>query len=150
MMQYSTTHRLFPGEKKTRYSTVQTRRKRRIFTGEIEYLDNVTYYIFDSEQNIPSTRSGSVRLCGYLTHFERHVEYRAQRKNPRPCEVCGDDSYTVCGLCHVPLHFFPKIGFQKKKTCFLKYHSNKFFGCLEKPKTNGRNQSKFGPEFGIR
>ena len=65
--------------------------------------------MFDASQNKTSTRSGSARLCGDLTDFERHVESQAQRKHPRPCEACGADSYTICGLCHVQLKFFPQI-----------------------------------------
>ena len=39
-------------------------------TGEIECLENVTYPMFDAAHNKPNTRSGSARLCGYLTDFE--------------------------------------------------------------------------------
>ena len=101
---------------------------------------------FDATQNKPITRSGSARLCRYLTYFERHVEYRARRRHPRPREACGADSYTICELCNIPFHFFPQRALQKNKTCFLKYHSEKFFGLAQsdstligKLKMNGRN-----------
>ena len=84
--------------------------------------------MFDAAQNKPSTRSGSVRLCGDLTYFEQHVESRAKRKNSRPCEACGADSYTIFVLFNVPLHFLTRRGWQTKKTCFLKFHSDAFFG----------------------
>ena len=74
MLQYSTTHQLFLGDEKMRASTVQTRRKHRRVTGELECLDNITYSMFDAAHNKPSTRSGSERLCGYLTEFKQHVE----------------------------------------------------------------------------
>ena len=74
MLQYSPTHQLFPGDEKRRASTVQTKRKRRRVTGGLECLEIFTYSMFDVAQNKPSTRSGSARLCGDLTDFERHVE----------------------------------------------------------------------------
>ena len=89
---------------------------------------NFTHSMLNAEQNKISTRSVSARLCGDLTGFERHIEYWAQRKNPRPCEACGADSYTICGWCNVPLHFFPQIGYQTRNTFFIKYHSDTFFG----------------------
>ena len=70
MMQYSPTHKLFPGDKKMRASTVQTKSKCRRVKGELECLDNVTYYMFDAAQNKTNTRSRSKRLCGNLTYFE--------------------------------------------------------------------------------
>ena len=118
-----------------RASTVQTRSKHKRVTGELECIDNVTYSMVDASQNKPSTRSGLERLCGDLTDFERHVESRAQYKNPRPCEACGADSYTICGLCNVPLHFFPRRGCQTKKTCFIKYHSDTLFGLARSDST---------------
>ena len=139
-------------------STVQTKRKRRRVTGKLECLGNVTYYMFDAEQNKTSTRSGSTRLCGDLTYFEWHVESRARRKNPRLYEACGADSYTICGLWHVQLNFFPQIGWQTKKTCFLKYHSDAFFGLSRSDSTllgktkkwmEGTNQTNFVPECRI-
>ena len=74
ILQYSPTHQLFPGDKKTRASKAQTIRKQGRVTGELECLENVTHYILDTEKNKPSTRSGSTRFCGYLTGFERCVE----------------------------------------------------------------------------
>ena len=127
-MKHSPTHKLFPGNKKMRASAVQTRRKRRRVTDELECLDNITYYMFDAAQNKNITRSGSAILCVDLIEFERHVEFRAQRKNPRPREACGADFYTIFGLCNVPLHFLLQIRCQTKKTCFLQYHSDQFFG----------------------
>ena len=127
---------------------MQRKSNRKRVTAELECLDNVTYSMFDAEQNKPSTKYGSARLCGNLTDFERHVEYRAQRKHPRPCEACGAGSYNICGLYNVPLHFFPQRVFQTKKTCFIKYHSEVFFGLaqsdstfLGKLKINGGNQA---------
>ena len=114
---------------------MQTKIKRRRVTGELECLDNVTYSMVDASQNKPITRSGSERLCGDLTDFERHVESRAQSKNPRPCEACGADSYTICGLFNVPLLFLPQRGFQTKKTCFLKYHPDTVFGLARSDST---------------
>ena len=110
MLQYSPTHQLFPGDEKMRASMVQTKEKRRIVTGELECLEKFTYYMFDAAQNKHSTRSVSERLCGDLTDFERHIESRAQRKNPRPCEAYDADYYNISGLCNFPLHFFPQIG----------------------------------------
>ena len=69
MLQYSPTHQLFPGEDKTRSSTVQTKTKRRRVKCELEFLDNVTYYMFDGTQNKFITRSGSEILCRDLTYF---------------------------------------------------------------------------------
>ena len=57
-----------------RASMVQKKMKHRRVTGDLECLENVTYSMFDLAQNKPSTRSGSARLCGDLTDFERHVE----------------------------------------------------------------------------
>ena len=74
MLQYSPTHQLFPGDKKARASTMQMKMKRRRVTGELECLKHVTYSMFDAAQNKPNIRSGSVRLCGDLIDFERHVE----------------------------------------------------------------------------
>ena len=70
MLQYSPTHKLFPGDKKMRASTVQTKRKRSRVTGKLECLENITYYMFDAAHNKTSTRSGSESLCGYLKYFE--------------------------------------------------------------------------------
>ena len=122
MLQYLPTYWLFPVDNKSRASTLHMKRKYRRVTSEIECLDNVTYSMFDVAKNKPNTRSGSARLCGYLTYFERHVESQAQRKNPRPCEACGSDSCNICGLCNVPIQFFPQIWCHTKKTCFLKYN----------------------------
>ena len=121
------THLLFPGDKKRRASTVQTRSKCRRFTVDIECLDNVTYSMFDASQNKPSTRSVSARLCGYFKEFEQHVESWAQRKNLGPCEACDADYYTICGLCNVPIHFFQQRVCKKNKTWLLKYHSDTLF-----------------------
>ena len=63
--------------------------------------------MFGAAQNKTYTISGSARLCGYLIDFERHVEYLAQCKYPRPCKACGADSYIIFGLCNLPLQFFP-------------------------------------------
>ena len=114
---------------------VQTKRKSRRVTGEIECLDNVKYSMFYAAHNKSSTRSGSVRLCGDLTDFEQHVESRAQQNNPKPCEACGADYYTTCVLCNAPLHFFPQRGCHTKNTCFLKYHSDAFFGLARSDST---------------
>ena len=157
MLQYSPTHQLFPGDEKMKASMVQTKRKRRRVTGELECIENVTYSMFYVAQNKPSTRSVSERLCGDLIDFERHVEYWAQRKNPRPCEAYGADYYNICGLCNFPLHFFPQIGWHIKKTCLLKYHSEAFFELeqsdstfLEKYKgMEGTKQTNFGTECSI-
>ena len=73
MLQYSPNHQLLTGDEKMRASTVQTKNKHRRVTSEIEYLENVTYSIFDATQNKSSTISRSARLCGYLTDFERHI-----------------------------------------------------------------------------
>ena len=53
---------------------MQMKMKRRRVTGELECLKHVTYSMFDAAQNKPNIRSGSVRLCGDLIDFERHVE----------------------------------------------------------------------------
>ena len=104
--------------------------------------------MFDAAQNKTRTKSGSERLCGDLTRFERHVESRAQRKNPRLCEACSSDYYNICGLYNVPLHFLPQRGCHTNKICFLKYHSDTLFGLvwsdstlIGKTKMNGRNQA---------
>ena len=87
--------------------------------------------MFDAARNKPITRTGSARLCGYSTYFERQVESWAQCKNNRPYEACGDDSYSICVLYNVPLHFFPQKGFQTKNTWVLKYNSDKIFGLAQ-------------------
>ena len=67
--------------------------------------------MFDEAQNKPSTRFGSAILCGYLIDSKRYVESRAQCKNPRLCEACGADYYTICGLYNAPLQFLSQRGF---------------------------------------
>ena len=80
MLQYSPTHRLFPSYGKMRATTFQTKINHRRLKYDLECLENITYSMFDSSQNKPSARSGSVRLCGELTDFEQHVESQSQRK----------------------------------------------------------------------
>ena len=48
-----------------------------------------------------------------------------------PCEACGADSYTICELYNSPLHFSSQILCQTKNKCFLKYHSDTFFGLAQ-------------------
>ena len=91
--------------------------------------------MFDSAQNKPSTKYGSARLCVYLTDYERHLEYRAQLKNSIPCEAFGADSYNICGLCNAPIKLFSKREFHTNTTCFLKYHSDIFFGLARSDST---------------
>ena len=111
------------------------KRKRRSVTCEIECLDNVTYSMFDFSQKKLSTRSVSMRLCGYLTYFERHVKSWAQHKNPIPYGAYDADYYNIFGLCNAPLHFLPQRGCRTKKTCFLKYHSGALFGLARSDST---------------
>ena len=69
------------------------------------------------------------RLCGDLEKFQKHIDSVASSNNVKPCEVCGLDCYTTCGLFkRAPYHFSPQKGSHKSKTCVAQYHSGHFFG----------------------
>ena len=92
-------------------------------------------------------RRGKSRLCGNLSHFERHVEsVQTGKKHPLSCRVCGEQCYSVCGLCNKPLHFFPNRGKNMGKSCFLEYHNDSFFGlAVEDCKVMQKRKSDWTP-----
>jgi len=110
----------------------------------------------DPDDNHPINRSllqraigrrGKSRLCGNLAQFERHVEsVETGKKHPLSCRVCGEQCYSICGLCNKPLHFFPNRGKNLGKNCFLEYHNDSFFGlAVEDCKVMNKRKSDWVP-----
>ena len=55
-----------------------------------------------------SGRGENSRLCGDLTRLNKHIKsIQTSLKHPKQCKVCGQDAYSICGLCKAPLHYLP-------------------------------------------
>jgi hypothetical protein len=69
------------------------------------------------------------RLCGDLSHLQQHINAAVTAmKRPKVCHVCGEQAYSMCGLCDVALHYFSKRGAHAGAECYVLYHSDAFFG----------------------
>ena len=70
------------------------------------------------------------RLCGCLDDLLKHIHHVKKIKCAKQCEVCGKDTYTTCSLCpgNPGVHFFPTKGESKGQDCFVRFHSDDFFG----------------------
>jgi hypothetical protein len=142
MLQYKPTRRKYPGDSNMRAATQQSRRARQERTDATNQnlLEDMTQAgdedpvddgnpINKSVLQRAIGRRGKSRLCGNLSHFERHVQSVVTgKKHPLSCRVCGDHCYSVCTMCDKPLHFFPNRGKNVGKNCFLEYHNDSFFG----------------------
>ena len=82
----------------------------------------------------------SSRLCGDLGKLCHHTSSIIRLKKPRICAWCGENTYTMCGVCKdtsgktIPLHYNSKKDTMKSKLCFYHYHDDMKFGL-------GRNDS---------
>ena len=56
-------------------------------------------------KGVRHTRHRTGRLCGDMEIFQKHVLSRVNLNNPKPFEVCGIYSYTICGLCKATIHY---------------------------------------------
>ena len=72
------------------------------------------------------------RLCGDLNKLCYHTSSIIKMKKPRICAWCGENTYTMCGICKdtngkgIPLHYNSKK--QITKRCFYDYHNDMKFG----------------------
>jgi hypothetical protein len=140
MLQYKPTRRKYPGDANMRAATQQSKRVRMEERNTTNRVLDITQGEDDPDvdNSNPINRSllrraigrrGKSRLCGNLSHFERHVQsVETGKKHPLSCRVCGDNCYSVCTLCDKPLHFFPSRGKNMGKNCFLEYHNDSYFG----------------------
>ena len=158
MLQYKPTRRKYPGDGNMRAATQQSQRDRKEKTKERndQSILDMTQGDPEVDANNPIDRAilkravgrrGKSRLCGNLSHFERHVEsVQTGKKHPLSCRVCGEQCYSVCGLCNKPLHFFPNRGKNMGKSCFLEYHNDSFFGlAVEDCKVMQKRKSDWTP-----
>jgi hypothetical protein len=158
MLQYKPTRRKYPGDANMRAATQQSRRARQENNTE-RTSQNVLDMTQGEEPHDSSNpinqsllqraigRRGKSRLCGNLSHFERHVQsVETGKKHPLSCRVCGDHCYSMCKLCDKPLHFFPSRGKNQGKNCFLEYHNDNFFGlAVDDCKVMKKRKSDWAP-----
>jgi hypothetical protein len=71
------------------------------------------------------------RICGDFQLIEKHLLSVQKGKSQKTCNVCGEQVYTWCVGCgRVPVHVFPtvRVGGPPDRACFLKQHSEHYYG----------------------
>ena len=128
---YRPVNKLYPGDENMRVC-VQQHKVRREKRGRPKSDDDKHEITTEKLKRARHTKYRPGRLCGDLELFQKHIASKQNWKNAKPCEVCGLDTYTTCGLCKAPVHYFPQKGSQKGQSCFIDYHNDNFFGLARK------------------
>ena len=68
------------------------------------------------------------RLFGDLSRLYYHVDSVKNSKSAKECDVCGLYTCTICGICGFDIHYFPQRGYKVDQLCFIRYHSDPYFG----------------------
>ena len=125
-LSYDPRKKMYPGDKHTRKST-QEYKKRRQPTKEI----SSSIVTIDQLKMIKEgSRREPPRISGDLENYCKHVDSLIHAKFAGACQVCGMTCWTRCGICKVPLHFYPQRGRNKPQDikCFAYYHDEGFYG----------------------
>lgn len=136
MLQYSPSNRKYPGDEAFRVSTQEPRHRRkdpkssrpptpkRLRRPERAPDDDTSSTLTPKD-----LQDASGRLCGLLDSYCEHVASmrRMAGENSRQCQVCGKNTYEICGKCNKALHYSNKQG-GMTVPCFLAYHNTSFFG----------------------
>ena len=139
MLEYDPKNRKYPGDETMRVCTKQSKRSRdKNNTSRQQNKKSRGRPSASSKQQIfeeaefkkaKCGRGENSRLCGNLSRLDRHIKsIETGLKHPKACRVCGDDCYSICAVCGVPLHFIPSKGKNIGKMCFFYYHDDCFFG----------------------
>ena len=129
MLAYDPRKRFYPGDEFMQVSTKQPSNVRPSKQTMEKAPSNANGTV--SVRQLQATKRGGkkARLTFTLNHFNHHCESLVRvTKNPWACFVCGQPTYTKCGICDEPLHMIGCKGPQKNTNCFLKFHDPLFFG----------------------
>ena len=129
MLAYDPRKRLYPGDEFMRVSTKQPSSVRPGKQTMEKAPSNADGTV--SVRQLQAAKRGGKkgRLTYSLNQFNHHCESLVRvTKNPWACYVCGQPTYTKCGICNEPLHMIGCKGPQKNTNCFLKFHDPLFFG----------------------
>ena len=131
MLEYDPKNRRYYGDASMRVCTKQNKRDRDQDNNSSESKRNTSRGrpTVDSKQQelendyfkkAKNARGENSRLCGNLPRLDKHIKsVETGLKHPKACRVCGGDTYSICRVCGVPLHFIPSKGQHTGKMCFL-------------------------------
>jgi hypothetical protein len=144
LLQWDPAYQMYPGDSGMRRVTQmkKSRRRTELFR-QVDLLENYEDSI--SLDDFKKGKDGeNSRLCGDLCAFRKHCTSVIKQgsggrgNHALKCQSCGQNCYTLCGLCqdadgrHPPVCFNPLRGKGKGKQCFLDYHNDLFFGLAHK------------------
>jgi hypothetical protein len=96
----------------------------------------------------PIGQHGKSRWCGNLSNLECQIQSVETGKNtycPVGCVAITIIQWANC-VTSKPLHFFPNIGKNMGKNCFLVYHNDNFFGlAVDNCKVMKKRKSDWDP-----
>jgi hypothetical protein len=158
MLRYRPEKRCYPGDENHRKSKQQNSRQRRKMQtmsssshedGSSSAATSILKIKMSCEQlktALLGKRGKVPRLCQDFVSLQAHVQSAYKVKNRQICEICGEICWYKCGICDVPIHFFPSQGKDKFKGFFIKYHDCKSFGLARSDYTlMGRNVCEWTP-----